>query len=200
VVVEVRRNLRLLVRPEIAAGVGMAFLLGVASLGLYTYLLPLAEEAGLGGWSLAFVWAWGVGGVLGSALVGRPVDALGSRRVLPFVLVVLVLALAGIWATALPVLWIVLLALWGAAGWSSVPALQHLLTRVRPDRAMPVVAFQMSLMYLGSSVGSALGGTLLDAGVRAAVLPGLAALVGLAALGLVPVAVRRTEQATAGRN
>lgn len=41
-----------------AVGIVIAFLLGVASLGLYTYLLPMAESAGLGGWGFALVWAW----------------------------------------------------------------------------------------------------------------------------------------------
>ncbi|MFI2561100.1 MFS transporter [Nocardia farcinica] len=44
-------------------GVVAAFLLGVASLGLYTYLLPMATDCGLDGWSFALVWAWGIGGV-----------------------------------------------------------------------------------------------------------------------------------------
>lgn len=185
--VRLRQNLRLLARPLVGASVAAAFLLGVASLGLYTYLRPVAEDAGLGDWSFAFIWAWGVGGVAGSALVGRPLDRFGPRRLLPVVLAVLALSLAGMWSLATAWAWLPLLVLWGACGWAGVPLLQHLLTRARPEGAMPIVAFQMSAMYLGSAVGSGVGGLLLDGGTRAGSLPGYALLVACAALALVVV-------------
>ncbi|PSK89389.1 putative MFS family arabinose efflux permease [Murinocardiopsis flavida] len=187
------RDLRLPARPAAALGVAAALLLGIASLGLYTYLLPIAADAGLGAWSFAFVWTWGIGGVLGSAAVGRPVDVYGSHRVLPAVLAVLALVLAGLWAATNPWAWFVLLALWGACGWASVPALQHLLTRAAPESALPIVAFQMAAMYLGSSVGAALGSAALGAGMAAAALPACAAVIAAAGLGLAVLAVRRAD-------
>ncbi|GAA1490952.1 MFS transporter [Brachybacterium sacelli] len=62
-----------------SVGIVAAFLLGVASLGLYTYLLPMAESVGLADWGFALVWAWGIGGVTGSTLVGKRPDSLGSH-------------------------------------------------------------------------------------------------------------------------
>lgn len=54
--------------------------------------------------------------------------------------------------------------MWGAAGWVSVPTLQQALTADRPERAMLIVSYQMAAMHLGSTVGAALGSSLLTAG------------------------------------
>ncbi|MFJ7497415.1 MFS transporter [Streptomyces sp. NPDC097727] len=157
-----------------AVGVVAAFLLGVASLGLYTYLLPMALEQGLQGWGFALVWAWGIGGVTGSALVGRPLDAFGPRALLIVLPLVLLAGFAAIWLFASPAAWLVAAALWGAAGWSSVPTLQQALTGDRPEQAMPIVAFQMAATYLGSAFGAATGSSLLAAGTNAGDLAGWA--------------------------
>ncbi|MES0835696.1 MFS transporter [Nocardiopsis tropica] len=181
-VVRLGENLRLLGSPVIAAGVALAFLLGLASLGLYTYLVPMADERGLAPLAFALVWVWGIGGVAASVLVGRPLDAWGSRRLLPAVVAVLALALGALALLDQAAVWVVAVALWGAAGWAGVPVLQHLLVHGRERQAMAVVAFQMAAMYLGSAVGAALGGRLLEQGTSAGALPGWAGGVAFAAL------------------
>ncbi|MFC9856354.1 MULTISPECIES: MFS transporter [unclassified Streptomyces] len=150
------------------AGVAAAFLLGVASLGLYTYLLPMAEDRGLGDLGFALVWAWGIGGVTGSALIGKPLDRYGPKTPLVALPALLALSFAAAWLSSSPTVWLIAAAVWGAAGWASVPTLQQSLTADRPARAMPIIAFQMAAMYLGSAVGAALGGALLTAGTSPA--------------------------------
>jgi predicted MFS family arabinose efflux permease len=181
-VVKVGENLRLLTAPAVATGVALAFLLGVASLGLYTYLVPMADARGLSSWAFALVWVWGIGGVAGSALIGRPLDALGSRRLFPATVAALALALGALALLDNVAVWMIAVALWGAAGWASVPVLQHLLVQNRQRQAMAIIAFQMAAMYLGSAVGAALGGLLLDNGTSAGALPSWAVGVGLLAL------------------
>lgn len=160
--------IRVLRTGRTAVGVLAAFLLGVASLGLYTYLLPMAESAGLGDWGFALVWAWGIGGVSGSALVGRPLDRYGPRPLLLALPALLGLSFVLVQLVAAPAAWLIAAAVWGAAGWASVPTLQQALTGDRPAQAMPIIAFQMAAMYLGSAAGSALGSGLLGAGAEAA--------------------------------
>ncbi|GAA4061130.1 MFS transporter [Actinomadura miaoliensis] len=189
-VARIGENLRLLRTPAIAAGVVLAFLLGVASLGLYTYLVPMAGERGLAPWAFTLVWLWGIGGVAGAALIGRPLDALGSRRLLPAVVAVLALTLGALSLSDQAAVWVVAVALWGAAGWTSVPVLQHLLLQRRQRRAMAIIAFQMAAMYLGSAAGAALGGRLLDHGTSAGALPGWAGGTALLALALAWVITR----------
>ena len=78
-----RARIRRRTAPVLAGGVVLAFLLGVASLGLYTYLLPIAAGAGLSGLGFALVWAWGIGGVAGSWSAGRLLGRIPGRRLLP---------------------------------------------------------------------------------------------------------------------
>ncbi|MFE1170386.1 MFS transporter [Nocardiopsis sp. NPDC058789] len=157
-----------------SAGVLTAFLLGVASLGLYTYLLPMAEASGLGGWGFALVWAWGVGGVIGSALVGRPLDRHGPAPLLLVLPALLALSFAAVWVLSGSLVWLTAAAVWGAAGWASVPTVQQALTHDQSDRAMPIIAYQMAAMYLGSAAGAALGSGLLSGGTPATDLAGWA--------------------------
>ncbi|MFI5663752.1 MFS transporter [Streptomyces sp. NPDC051684] len=180
--------------PRVALGVALAFVLGVASLGLYTYLLPVADERGLGGWGFALVWAWGIGGVLGSGLIGKRLDALGPRRLMPVVPAFLLASFLVVWFTDRPVVWLIATAVWGASGWSSVPVLQQALTRDRTEQAVTVVAFQMAAMYLGSAAGSAAGSALLAGGVGAGALPGWATLAAVLGLVLAVLVTRLTPR------
>lgn len=168
-----------------ALGVTIAFLLGVASLGLYTYLLPMAKDAGLGDWGFTLVWAWGVGGVAGSALIGRSLDRFGASPFLIALPIALMLCFVILWLTTSPILWLLAAATWGAAGWASVPTLQKRLTQDRPNKAMAIVAFQMAAMYLGSASGAAIGSALLDNGVPSIDLPAWTLIPGSLTLGLV---------------
>jgi predicted MFS family arabinose efflux permease len=168
---------------RVALGVVVSFTLGMASLGLYTYLLPMAAQRGLGTWGFALVWAWGIGGVLASGLIGTPLDAWGPRRLMPVAPVFLLASFLVVWRVDSPVAWLVATAVWGASGWASVPVLQQALALGRSEQAMAVVALQMAAMYLGSAAGSAAGSALLAGGVGAGELPAWASLLG--ALGLV---------------
>lgn len=183
--------------PQVAAGVLLAFTFGLASLGLYTYILPMAEARGMGDFGFGFVWVWGIGGVLGSALIGKPIDAIGSRRLLPAIAAALAVSfLALVFLDGLTA-WFIAILIWGAAGWSSVATLQDVLTRSRQDRTASIVAFQMAAMYLGASAGSAIGSALLDAGTDPGSLPTWAAAAGVAAIVLALVVIALKSQ-TAG--
>ncbi|MEU1806004.1 hypothetical protein [Streptomyces sp. NPDC019937] len=93
------------------------------------------------------------------------------------------------------------LVIWGAAGWALQVPQQHRLLAVREECGTVAPALNNSALYLGSAVGSALGGAALSAGLSGAVLPWAAA--GVAALGLArhlwAVRDRRTAGACARR-
>lgn len=167
-----------------SVGIIAAFLLGIASLGLYTYLLPMAEARGLADWGFGLVWAWGIGGVTGSALIGKPLDRFGAKPFLVLLPALLGLSFAAAWLLSSPAAWLIAAVVWGAAGWASVPTVQQALTADRPRQAMPIIAFQMAAMYLGSAVGSALGSSLLTAGTDAADLAAWALIPAVLALAL----------------
>ncbi|WP_308416896.1 MFS transporter [Streptomyces sp. AJS327] len=180
-------------------GVVAAFLLGVASLGLYTYLLPMADQRQLDDWGFALVWAWGVGGVTGSALIGGVLDRFGPRVPLAVLPGALAASFGVLWTTSSPVAWLLATALWGASGWACVPTLQQALTAGRPQTATPVIAFQMAAMYLGSAAGAAVGSSLLSSGTRASDLAAWAlppVLLTLILTGWIGAARRPTRVAT----
>ncbi|MEC4015095.1 MFS transporter [Streptomyces sp. H27-D2] len=195
-----RERLAVVADRAVAPVIAVSFFAAVASLGLYTYLAPVLESAGGVHEVSPYLWAWGVGGVLGSVLVGPLVDR-GGRVLL---LVGSVLALIALAQALLPALASVPLAaglalvVWGAGGWALQVPQQHRLLALRPDRGPVVLALNNSALYLGSAVGSALGGLALAAGLAPYVLPWIAA--GVAALGLLLHALTavRVPSGTAG--
>lgn len=168
-----RARIRRRTAPVLAGGVVLAFLLGVASLGLYTYLLPIAAGAGLSGLGFALVWAWGIGGVAGSWSAGRLLGRIPGRRLLPLPPALLSAAFLLLLLTRAPVAWLAASAVWGAAGWASVAVGQAAFTAVHRERSVQIVARLMAAIYIGSAVGSALGADLL-ADRPATELPGWA--------------------------
>ncbi|MEU0743066.1 MFS transporter [Streptomyces sp. NPDC006134] len=182
--VPLRARFGALTDRRVASVVGVSFLAAVASLGLYTYLAPvLAATGGVRADATApHLWAWGIGGVLGSAVAGPLLDRTGKATALvTAVMAGLVLAegaLPPLGAVAFPAL-----VLWGAAGWAlQVPQQQRLLA-LRDGNGTVALALNNSALYLGSAAGSALGGLALAGGLPARTLPWVAA--GVAALGLV---------------
>ncbi|MEV8014858.1 MFS transporter [Streptomyces sp. NPDC086554] len=195
--VPVRARLGALTDRAVVPVVGVSFLAAVASLGLYTYLAPvLADAGGVGEGGVApYLWAWGIGGILGSVCAGPLVDRTG--RVMALVtglLLSLILAEA-----ALPLLGAAAhpaLVLWGAAGWAFQVPQQHRLLALRAERGTVALALNNSALYLGSAVGSGLAGLALSAGLPPERLPWAAAAVAGVGLGVHLVWGRRSETHT----
>lgn len=151
----------------------VTLLFNIASLGLYTYIAPILQATAGITRPTMFLWVWGVGGIVGAVTIGALVDrAASATRVMPFVLSLFILAAAAITpAGSAPVLLAVALGCWGAAGFASPPPQQHLLLERAPDRGAVAVAVNGSAIYLGSTLGSALAGVALHAGVGLSHLP-----------------------------
>ncbi len=196
--VPLRARLAALADRAVAPVVGVSFLAAVASLGLYTYLAPVLAAAGGVHEVTPYLWAWGVGGVLGSVAAGPLVDRTGRVRALAgWLLVVIVVAQALLPVTApvaLPAV-AALLVVWGAVGWAFQVPQQHRLLAAGAERGTVALALNNSALYLGSAVGSALGGLALSAGPAPSALPWAAAGVAAAGLGLHLVGARRSRHA-----
>ncbi|MEU5213294.1 MFS transporter [Streptomyces sp. NPDC020742] len=183
--VPLRARLAAVADRAVAPVVGVSFLAAMASLGLYTYLAPVLAAAGGVKEVAPYLWAWGAGGVLGSALAGPLVDRTGrARRLTGGVLAVIVVAQAALpplTAGVLPAAVAALVA-WGAAGWALQVPQQHRLLAAAAGRGTVALALNNSALYLGSAAGSALGGLALATGLAPYALPWAAA--GVAAVGL----------------
>jgi len=130
---------------------------------------------------------WGVGGVLGSFLIGTLVDRFSGPR-----LTFAIMLLLGIALIALPLLlgiapWLALIpiALWGAVGWAlQVPQNNELMkARESQGDGNLAVALNESALYLGSALGASLGGLALALQMPVdalSITAGLVALSGMA--------------------
>lgn len=161
-----RQRFVVLVQPWVLGRISVMLLLGIANLGLYTYLATvLHSTAGVTSGSLpAYLLAWGAAGAVGNTFVGWLLDR-GSRPgvLLGGVIMILAAALYAIPAVATNVAGVsILLALWGGAAWSLQVPLQYQLTKTFPEHAATTVGLLASSVYLGSALGSILNGALLS--------------------------------------
>ncbi|MFE3183080.1 MFS transporter [Streptomyces violascens] len=168
------RRVRALASGRVAGIVSVSLLGGIASLGLYTYLAEFLLDAAHTDQTVWAMWAWGAGGIIGSLLIGRIVDR--TKRPFAAVSWILVLVVAGqfalpVAAHAAAAFTVVPLVIWGAAAWALQVPQQHQLIAAQPEQATVAVSLNSSAVYLGSAVGSALGGLVLGLGTAPAVLP-----------------------------
>lgn len=192
-----RRKLALLADVPVLLILLVSLLAAVASLGMYTFIAPLLAWSAQGTAMSAtpFLWAWGVGGIAGSVLVGPWADKVAAPKLTAFILLLLALALCALPLAAGWSAWLMLvpIALWGAAGWAlQVPQNQQLLAvRAQQGDGNLAIALNESALYLGSAIGAATGGLLLLLNWPMWLLASGAALVAIAALLLQWCGVKR---------
>ena len=160
-------RIRIAVQPPILLTLLVTTLWAMGSYTTYTYLaLFISSQTNLHGAQIgAILFAWGASAALGLFISGKAVDRQGPRAVifpallaaaLSFVLLsasahVLPPSLE-IWPAALSVV------VWGIAHWAFYPAQQTTLVGVAGVKSAPIVlSLNASFMYLGFSLGAALG-------------------------------------------
>lgn len=161
------RRLAVLADGSVMAVLMVSFLAAVASLGMYTFIASLLTHPKYGavGSVTPYLWVWGLGGVLGSFLVGPLVDRLNAPAITLVIMLALSASLLLLPLAAATNAWLVMLpiAVWGAVGWAlQVPQKNELLlARDRQGDGNLAVALNESALYLGSAIGAAGGGVLL---------------------------------------
>lgn len=145
----------------------VSLLAAVASLGMYTFIAPLMTDPAYGAVSSVtpYLWVWGIGGVLGSFLIGPLVDRIKGPTLTFAIMLILSISLLVLPLTAAISTWLVMLpiALWGAVGWAlQVPQNNELiLARQAQGDGNLAIALNESALYLGSAIGAAAGGFVL---------------------------------------
>ncbi|GEN29179.1 MFS transporter [Halovibrio variabilis] len=161
------RKLAILKNPHAMAILAVSLLAAIASLGMYTFIAPFmaASESGTVQSITGYLWVWGIGGVLGSFLVGPLVDKFIAPVITLAIMLLLSIALISLpFAVSIhPMLTLLPIALWGAVGWAlQVPQNNELVrTRQAHGDGNLAVALNESALYLGSALGAASGGVLL---------------------------------------
>jgi len=158
---------------RVAAIVGITFMTSVASLGLYTYIATILNNLADIPSVTPYLWAWGIGGTVGSFSIGTLIDRTGRPDLLMAgILAIMALAMFSLpFVLPLSILSFLPFILWGAMGWGSQAPQQHELLRLQPNHGAAVVALNSSANYLGSAIGSALGGIVMLAGLAPSRLP-----------------------------
>jgi predicted MFS family arabinose efflux permease len=162
-----RKKLAILGNGHVLIILLVSLLAAIASLGMYTFIAVLLADPAYGAVRSVtpYLWVWGIGGVLGSFLIGPLVDRIKGplltfaiMLILAVSLFVLPLAAAlGTWLVMLPI------ALWGSVGWAlQVPQNNELiLARETQGDGNLAIALNESALYLGSAIGAAAGGFVL---------------------------------------
>ena len=165
--VTLRERIHVARQPVILMTLLVTTLWAMGAYTIYTYLaLFVAKTTPLQGAQIGYVlFTWGVAAAAGVFIGGKAVDRVGPGRVIIPCLAVSILAFSVMSASAhwLPktlALAPVLLGVvaWGVAHWSFYPAQQAGLIRIAGLRGTPIVlSLNASFMYLGFSLGAALG-------------------------------------------
>src|SRR5580704_11348601 len=163
--------------PRVARTLVVTTVWASGSYAVYTYIAPLLYSATpLRGSQIGLaLFTWGLSAGFGLFVSGNATDRLGSGVVLRASLASLILGLAGLAVVAnvvaptravLPVL--AAMGLWGMSSWAFFPAQQTRLIEIVGVPSAPVaLSLNASFMYLGFSLGAALGGfSLLHVGAR----------------------------------
>jgi predicted MFS family arabinose efflux permease len=163
-----RQRVAMMTNGRVAAIVGITFMTSIASLGLYTYIATILDNLADIPIVTPYLWAWGIGGVVGSFSIGTLIDRTGR----PDLLMAGILAMFSLpFVLPFSILSFLPFILWGAMGWASQAPQQHALLRLQPHHGAAVVALNSSANYLGSAIGSALGGMVMLAGLAPSQLP-----------------------------
>lgn len=172
-VATLRQRLAVVRQASILRLLSVSLFWAIGAFTAYPFLAPyLASVLGFRDAAIsATVSLWGVAAALGVTTGGALSDRLGANRVVQASLTMLGLAFLGLsLATALPASTarapvLIAVFLWGFTVWSFFPAqMARLIGAGAPGQAPVALALNTSTMYLGFSVGSALGAAILGAG------------------------------------
>lgn len=134
---------------------------------VYTYISPLlGRTMGFGRDGITLILLlFGLGAVVGNLLGGQLSDRIGTVRTLCLLAVVQACVLPGFSALPLPVVAVFALSfVWSAFGWSFTAPQQARLIGIDPENASVMLALNAGCIYLGSALGSWVGGLILSSG------------------------------------
>ncbi|WP_246519932.1 MFS transporter [Ancylobacter lacus] len=172
-VASLSQRLSVVRRPTILRLLGVSLFWAIGAYTAYPYIAPYLKAvldfgpAGVG----ATVSMWGIAAAFGVTAGGTLNDRFGSDRVVLGSLIVLALAFAALAAATLMApaqaffIALAAIAAWGFSVWSLFPAQMARLIAAGPaSDASIALALNTSTMYLGFSIGSAMGAGIIGAG------------------------------------
>jgi MFS transporter, DHA1 family, inner membrane transport protein len=184
---DVRRELKVLARPEVLLAMGTTVLGSGAMFTLYTYVAPLLAEIthaspGFVAFALVLI---GIGFTLGNSLGGRLADWSldGATKIILAVLALTMLILPLALTTELGAA--IGLVVWGAAAFGIVPPVQMRVMQAAAQAPGLASSVNVGAFNLGNALGAALGGVVIGQGFGYAAVPLLGAALAAGGLALV---------------
>lgn len=132
---------------------------------VFTYIAPILENGmgfGRDGVSL-FLMIFGIGGIIGSLIGGKMVDRFGPIRCVAVIIATQVLFQPVFSLLPMPVWLFFSIGVVGAAfGWAFMVPQQMRLITMAPERQGVTLALNAAAIYLGASIGSAIGAVVVE--------------------------------------
>ncbi|MBD7961034.1 MFS transporter [Comamonas avium] len=184
---DVRRELKVLVRPEVLLAMGTTVLGSAAMFTLYTYIAPMLTELTQASpdfvaFALVLI---GVGFTLGNSLGGRLADWSldGATKLILASLALTMLLLPMLLTTHTGAA--IGLVFWGAAAFGIVPPVQMRVMQAASQAPGLASSVNVGAFNLGNAVGAALGGMVIGQGLGYAAVPWVGAALAAGGLALV---------------
>lgn len=164
-------ELQILTDPRVLSIFGVTCLTTAACIGLHSYITAL--QAGTSNSLASIFFVWGIGGFIGSSLIGHLVDRSGNSQLIMSLLLIGLIttfvflpSLKGFSYFGLFPFFI-----WGALGWATTTPQQHSLFEINKEKGKILSSLNSSAMGFGSAVGTIGGGLLISNDVKALYLP-----------------------------
>ncbi len=184
---DVRRELSVLVRPQVLSALLTTVLGAGAMFTLYTYISPVLRTitAATPGFVTAMLVLIGVGFSLGNYLGGKLADRSVTGTLKGFLVLLIAIMLAIPFLARSEAGAAISMVVWGAATFAVVPPLQMRVMRVAHEAPGLSSSVNIGAFNLGNALGAAAGGAVISGGLGYAFVPVMGAII--AASGLLVV-------------
>ncbi|WP_312982375.1 MFS transporter [Atlantibacter sp.] len=193
---DVKKELSVLMRPQVVSALLTTVLGAGAMFTLYTYISPVLQHVTHA--TPLFVTAMlvliGVGFSLGNWLGGRLADKSVTGTLKGFLLLLIVIMAAIPWLARSEFGAALSMVVWGAATFAVVPPLQMRVMRVASEAPGLSSSVNIGAFNLGNALGAAAGGAVIQAGLGFSMVPVMGAMIAAVGLALVVLSSRRERE------
>ncbi|MBY6259199.1 MFS transporter [Phytobacter diazotrophicus] len=195
---DVRKELAVLMRPQVVSALLTTVLGAGAMFTLYTYISPVLHR--ITDATPAFITAMlvlvGVGFSIGNYLGGKLADRSVTATLKGFLLLLIVIMVAIPWLARSEIGAAISMVIWGAATFAVVPPLQMRVMRVAHEAPGLSSSVNIGAFNLGNALGAAAGGAVISGGLGYTVVPVTGAIIAGIALLLVLFSGRASAERT----
>ncbi|MBS6736792.1 MAG: MFS transporter [Enterobacteriaceae bacterium] len=195
---DVRKELAVLMRPQVVSALLTTVLGAGAMFTLYTYISPVLHR--ITDATPAFITAMlvlvGVGFSIGNYLGGKLADRSVTATLKGFLLLLIVIMVAIPWLARSEIGAAISMVIWGAATFAVVPPLQMRVMRVAHEAPGLSSSVNIGAFNLGNALGAAAGGAVISGGLGYTVVPVTGAIIAGMALLLVLFSGRTSAERT----